>query len=127
MKFELSKQSSKPIYEQIKEQVKTMILNDDIQAGDKLPSMRQLAKALRISVITTQRAYEDLQNEGYIETIAGKGTYIKSSNTSFILDEQLQKIEQKVEDIVIQAKQYGVKRDMLISLINEMYQEENEE
>lgn len=76
----ISNASGKPIYEQIVSQIKQLILSNALQAGDALPSMRLLAKDLRISVITTKRAYEELEREGFIETIVGKGSFVASKN-----------------------------------------------
>ena len=80
----ISNNADSPIYEQIKEQIKLMILNGDLKEGDALPSMRLLAKELRISIITTKRAYEELEREGYIESFTGKGSFVKAMNTERI-------------------------------------------
>lgn len=127
MQIILSKQSSKPIYEQIEYQIKQMIMSEALKSGDKLPSIRELAKSLQISVITTQRAYEDLQKEGYIETIHGRGTFISSSNTSFILEEQLKVLQEKIEEIIALSKVYGIKREELIESFNAIYESEEED
>ena len=82
MEIILSNSSSKPIYEQITTQIKGMIMSNELKTGDALPSMRSLAKSLHISVITAQHAYEDLQRDGFIETIAGKGTIARRSGIS---------------------------------------------
>ena len=76
----ISNSSGKPIYEQITSQIKNMILSGTLQAGEALPSMRLLAKELRISVITTKRAYEDLERDGFIETVPGKGSFVAHKN-----------------------------------------------
>ena len=83
----ISNASGKPIYEQIVSQIKQFILSNALQAGDALPSMRLLAKDLRISVITTKRAYEELEREGFIETIVGKGSFVASKNEDFLKEE----------------------------------------
>ena len=80
----ISNASGKPIYEQITVQIKSQILSGALTAGDALPSMRTLAKELRISVITTKRAYEDLERDGFIETVAGKGSFVASKNAEFL-------------------------------------------
>ena len=85
----ISNASGKPIYEQITVQIKSQILSGALTAGDALPSMRTLAKELRISVITTKRAYEDLERDGFIETVAGKGSFVASKNAEFLREEAL--------------------------------------
>ncbi|QQK09002.1 GntR family transcriptional regulator [Miniphocaeibacter halophilus] len=125
MKIHISKHSPKPIYEQISSQIKNLILNNKLKPGDKLPSMRELAKILQVSVITTQKAYEELLEDNHIETIVGKGTFVKKSNTSFILDEQYKELEDKMEETVRLAKQYKIKEEYLIQLVKEFYRGED--
>ena len=81
--------SGKPIYEQITAQIKNQILSGALQAGDALPSMRLLAKELRISVITTKRAYEELERDGFIETVTGKGSFVAAQNAELLREEAL--------------------------------------
>ena len=85
MEIIISNSSDKPIYEQIAMQIKSLIMNGTLSAGEALPSMRALAKDLHISVITVQRAYEDLTRDGFIETVSGKGSFVASPNKEFIL------------------------------------------
>ena len=80
----ISNASGKPIYEQITSQIKTLILNGTLREGESLPSMRLLAKELRISVITTKRAYEDLERDGFIETVTGRGSFVAGKNLEFV-------------------------------------------
>ena len=87
MNIILSQNSSKPIYEQIVEQIKKLILSGSLNANDALPSMRLLAKELRVSLITTKRAYEELERSGYIYTVAGKGCFVRSGNHETIYNE----------------------------------------
>ena len=91
----ISNSSNVPLYEQVKEQIKNKIVSNELKAGELLPSIRSLAKDLRISVITTKSAYDELEREGYVETIQGKGTYVANKNTELIKEEQLQKISSK--------------------------------
>ena len=84
MEIILSNASPKPIYEQITSQIKAMIMNGELKAGDPMPSMRKLAKELHVSVITTQRAYDDLQKDGFIVTVPAKGTFVSAQNQDFI-------------------------------------------
>ncbi|SDM66018.1 GntR family transcriptional regulator [Acetanaerobacterium elongatum] len=97
-----------PIYEQIVTQVKNMILTGALHEGDALPSMRLLAKELRISVITTKRAYEELEREGFITSFTGKGSFVASKNTELIREEQLKIIEGHLGKAVTAAKSCGV-------------------
>ena len=89
MDIMISNSSGKPIYEQITSQIKNLIMTGELKAGDPLPSMRLLAKELRISVITTKRAYEDLERDGFITTMVGRGSFVSESNTEIMKEEQL--------------------------------------
>lgn len=100
--------SGKPIYEQITAQIKSQILSGALQAGDALPSMRLLAKELRISVITTKRAYEELERDGFIETVTGKGSFVAAQNTELIREEVLRCTEQALRTAAEIARQGGV-------------------
>lgn len=99
----ISNASGKPIYEQITSQIKTMILNGTLKEGETLPSMRLLAKELRISVITTKRAYDELEREGFIDTIPGKGTFIAKRNMEIIREAYLRQIEDHMRHICVLA------------------------
>ncbi len=120
----LSNSSKDPIYKQITDQIKVMIIEGTLKSGDTMPSMRVLAKSLRVSVITAQRAYEDLQKEGFIETIAGKGTFVAIQNKDFIKDEQLRLIQNKVEEAVKIAKIYDVSLETLENILKIVYEED---
>ena len=89
----ISNSSGKPIYEQITSQIKQKIMQGDLKEGDALPSMRLLAKDLHISVITTKRAYEDLERDGFITTVVGKGSFVASTDSEFLREEQLRTAE----------------------------------
>ena len=108
MEIILSNSSNKPIYEQITSQMKGMIMRNELKTGDALPSMRGLAKSLHISVITAQHAYEDLQRDGFIETIAGKGTFVAAQNRDFIREEELRIAEEKLSEAADIAKRNGI-------------------
>jgi len=120
----ISNASDKPIYEQITSQVKNMIINGMLQEGDALPSMRLLAKELRISVITTKRAYEDLERDGFIETVAGKGSFVAGKNVEFIKEEQLRIAEEYLQKAVHVAKSGGISLDELVEIITLLYRED---
>ncbi len=89
----ISNSTGEPIYTQITSQIKTMIMTGELKEGDALPSMRNLAAQLRISVITTKRAYEDLERDGFIESYTGKGSFVKAQNTELLREENLRQIE----------------------------------
>ena len=96
----ISNGSGAPIYEQIEEQIKGLIMTGELKAGDALPSMRLLAKELRISVITTKRAYEDLERDGYIESVIGKGSFVKGMNSEIVKETMLYATQELMEKAV---------------------------
>ena len=104
----ISNASGQPIYEQIAAQIKDQILSGALTAGDALPSMRVLAKELRISVITTKRAYEELERDGFIETVTGKGSFVAQKNTDFLREESLRRLEAALQDAVDIARRSGI-------------------
>ena len=116
-----------PLYEQVKEQIKNKIVANELKAGELLPSIRSLAKDLRISVITTKNAYDELEKEGYVETIPGKGTYVANKNTELIKEEQLQKVEGLIDTAVSIAKISGITKDEIKEMLDILYGEENED
>ena len=103
MNIIISNSSNLPIYEQITTQIKNQILKGELKEGDALPGMRSLAKDLKVSVITTKRAYNDLEQEGFIETIVGKGSFVASKNLELLREEKLKIIEGKLEEVVEMA------------------------
>lgn len=121
----ISNSSDKPIYEQITSQMKNMIITGVLKEGDLLPSMRFLAKELRISVITTKRAYEDLERDGFIETVTGKGSFVASKNMEFIKEEQLRIAESYLQKAVDTAKSSGIGLEELQEILNIIYKEDN--
>ncbi len=121
----ISNSSNCPIYEQIKEQIKNKIVSNELKTGEALPSIRSLAKDLRISVITTKNAYEELEREGYVETIPGKGTYVANKNVELIREEQLQKIENLMDTAVSIAKLSRISKEELREMLDILYGEEN--
>lgn len=98
-------------------------MNGELKAGDAIPSMRALAKSLQISVLTVQRAYETLQEAGFIETTAGKGCFISTQNQDFYLEEQQKKIEEYFTEAIDTARSSGIKLDKLIALLTLLYEE----
>ncbi len=120
----LSNTSSRPIYEQITEQVKNAIMRGELKAGDPLPSMRTLAQDLRISVITTKRAYNDLENEGFITTVVGKGCFVSSLDKEVLREGNLLKIEMLIRQSIALAKVSDVSSNELKEIIDIYYKEE---
>ncbi len=117
--------NSSPIklYEQIENQIKTQILNGNLNAGDALPSIRTLAKELKVSIITTKRAYEELEKEGYIETVVGKGTFVSNANSDRLKEAALSEMEIKLEEIIITAKSFGLSLNECIEIFKSIYEE----
>lgn len=125
MEIIVSNKASKPLYEQIATQIKTAIMNGELSAGEPIPSMRALAKSLQISVLTVQKAYETLQDEGFIETTAGKGCYVSAQNQDFYLEEQQKKIEERFSEAIEIARSSGINLEKLIGLLTVLYQEDD--
>lgn len=119
----ISNSSGKPIYEQITSQIKAMIMNGSLKPGDALPSMRLLAKELRISVITTKRAYEDLERDGFINTVVGKGSFVREADRELVREEQLRAVESHLQEAVDRARQYGLEEQELIDILKMLYEE----
>ena len=123
MNIIISNSSGKPIYEQITSQMKAMIMNGTLKAGDPLPSMRLLAKELRISVITTKRAYEDPERDGFITTVVGKGSFVREADREFVKEEQLKIVEGHLQAAVDAAKQSGIEETELMDILKMLYEE----
>lgn len=124
MNIIISNSSNKPIYEQIKEQIKEKILSNELKVGEALPSIRNLAKDLRISVITVKNAYEKLENEGYVETVPGKGVYIANKNKEIIKEEQLKKIENLLDSVISIARISGISKQEIKTIMDILYGED---
>ncbi|GAB6107357.1 GntR family transcriptional regulator [Fusibacter bizertensis] len=117
----ISNSSGVPIYEQIVNQIKNHIISGGLSEGEALPSMRLLAKELRISVITTKRAYEELENEGFIVSLVGKGSFVASKNMDFIREENLRRMEEHLQNAVDLSKASQLGLESLIDLIKILY------
>lgn len=124
MNIIISNSSGKPIYEQIAMQIKNMIIRGALSPGEVLPSMRFLAKELRISVITTKRAYSDLERDGFIETVTGKGSFVANKNMAFIREEQLRLAEEYLQKAVDIAKSSDILCEELTEIIEVLYKGE---
>ena len=120
----LSNTCGKPIYEQIRDQVKEQIMAGTLEAGDALPSMRLLAKELRISVITTKRAYEELEREGFLENVPGKGCFVAPQNRELLREAQLRKVEERLSQAVEEARRGALSLAELHEMLDIMYQGE---
>lgn len=120
----ISNASDKPIYEQITEQIKGLILSGALSPGDPLPSMRFLAKELRISVITTKRAYTDLERDGFLVTVMGKGTFVADKNVDFLREEKLRQIDQHLQAAIDTAREAGVPLRELTQALETLYKGE---
>lgn len=123
MNIIISNSSELPIYEQITEQIKSMILQGELKEGDALPSMRTLAKDLRISVITTKRAYEELEKDGFIRSFTGKGSFVCPKNVDLLREENLKKIETSLNQAIELANVTGLSHSELLEIFNLLYEE----
>ena len=123
LNINISHTSTIPLYEQIQTQIKNQILNGSLKPGEGLPSIRNLAKELKVSIITTKRAYEELEKDGFIETVIGKGTFVSSQNTERLKEITLYEIENKLEEIIKQAKSVGITLEEGIEIFKSIYEE----
>ena len=123
MQIIISTQSKEAIYEQIFKQIQQQILTGELQPGEALPSMRQLAKDLHISVITTKRAYEELEKQGYIYSIVGKGSFVSEQNVDLIHERKLNALEEKMNEVVSNGKELGLTLKELQDLLEIYYKE----
>ena len=123
MNIIISNSSNKPIYEQITDQIRQMIMNGELRPGEPLPSMRFLAKELRISVITTKRAYEELERDGFICTQVGKGSFVADSNQEIVREAQLREIENLLE-AAEKSRYCGLSLEELKELLTMIYEGE---
>ena len=125
MDIMISNASGIPIYEQIVSQVKNLILSGALGEGEALPSMRLLAKELRISVITTKRAYEELEREGYILSVVGKGSFVAPRNMELVREEKQRQVEEHLSQAVETAKTYGISLEDLVEVLTMLYGEDS--
>lgn len=125
MNIIISNSSGVPIYEQIKEQIKGSILNGELEEHGALPSIRALAQELRISVITTKRAYEDLEREGFIYTLPGKGSFIAAQNKELVKEAQMRIIEEKFTEAIDVSKYIKLSLEDLMEILKVLFEEQN--
>lgn len=124
MNISISNSSGKPIYSQISEQIKSAIISGALEEDEMLPSIRLLAKELRISVITTKRAYEDLERDGFITSVPGKGSFVARKNVAIIREEQLKKIEELLRAASDLAAGCNTSLDELIEMLTLNFKED---
>ena len=122
----LSNQGDEPIYEQVKRQVKAAVMTGELSAGVAMPSIRKLAQELGISVITTKRAYEELEREGFISTLAGKGSYVAPQTADFLHERRLKSVEEKIASAAAEARAYGISRQEVERMIDILFGEVEE-
>ncbi len=118
MNILIDNKSGAPIYDQIYTQIKNQIISGELSENEMLPSIRSLAKDLRISFITTKRSYEELEKDGFIYTIQGKGCFVAPKNTELLLEENLKKIEEHIEQIVLLAAACNLSRKDILSMLD---------
>ena len=126
MEIVISNSSDKPIYEQIASQIREQVLTGVLAAGDKLPSIRSLATQLRISAITTKRAYQDLEAQGYINTVPGKGCFVAGDNLELLREERLRKVEDSPARAVSEARSAGITADELREMLDLLLEDEQQ-
>ncbi len=119
----LSNTSDEPIYQQIVTQIKAQIMSGSLAAGDPLPSMRNLATQLRISVITTKRAYEELERDGFIENFTGRGCFVKAQNTDFLKEESMRQVEELLAKACEKAQVLNLSLQELQEMLELMYRD----
>lgn len=119
----ISNSSNEPIYLQIVNQIKAMIMSGELSPGEALPSMRNLAMQMRVSLITTKRAYEELERDGFIETYTGKGSFVKAQNAELLREENLRQVEEHLQKAIQKAKMSGIAFEELTDILKMLYDE----
>lgn len=118
MKIIINNSSMQPIYEQLIDQIKNMIMKGELKENDILPSVRSLAKDLKISALTVKKAYDNLENDGFTTTVHGKGTYVKGANQEILLEEQRKEVETDLEMAIQKGRRCGMNNDEIRELFN---------
>ncbi|SFJ04709.1 MULTISPECIES: GntR family transcriptional regulator [Bacillus] len=126
MKIILNNVSDQPLYQQIKDQIKTSIFNNELKEGEQLPSIRSLASDLHVSVLTTKRVYAELEAEGFIITRVGKGSYVAPENLEMLMESKRHMVEVKLTEVCKMAQNLGINKDDLHSMLDLILEEENE-
>jgi len=125
MRIIISNSSPDPIYEQVGRQVKAQIISGELREGEALPSIRKLAQELQISVITTKRAYEELEKEGFIDTVEGKGSFVAMQNKELLREKKMKLVEEKMAEAVDEARLLGITRAELDEMLALLYGEKD--
>ena len=125
MKIVISNTLEVPLYQQIKDQIKDAILKGEIVEGDALPSIRAFANDLKVSVLTIRRVYDELEQEGFVTSQVGIGTFVSTSNIELLRDSKRRLVENKMLDMIQTAKSLGISKDELNAMMDILYEEEN--
>ena len=123
MKIIISNTSDSPLYQQIKDQINDAILKDELVEGDPLPSIRSFANDLKVSVLTIRRVYEELEQEGFVVSQVGIGTFVSASNVGLLRDSKRRLVEQKMQDMIQTAKSLNISKDELNAMMDILYEE----
>ncbi len=124
MRILISNSSPEPIYEQIARQIKAGIIGGNLEEGAPLPSIRARAHDLQVSVITTKRAYDELEREGFLDSVGGKGTFVAAQNPAFLREKRMKLVEEKLGSAIDEARLLGVGLDELVEMLRLLYEEE---
>ncbi len=124
MKIIISNSCSIPIYEQIKNQIITQIMSDELSEGESIPSIRTLANDIKISVMTIKKAYDELENEGYIKSVQGKGTFVAPKNTELVKEQAYKEIENYMSKIIDISNKFNIDKKEIVSLFEFIYKNE---
>ena len=123
MNINIQSKSSVPIYEQIKNQIKENIISGIVKEGEPLPSIRNLARDLKISVITTKRAYEELEKEGLIYSVAGKGFYVDNPDTGYLVEKKVQGLEEQLDEVLSLCKKAGLTKEDVKDMLDILWED----
>lgn len=123
MKILISNTSDSPLYQQIKDQIKDAILKQELVEGDSLPSIRAFANDLKVSVLTIRRVYDELEQEGFVVSQVGIGTFVSASNIELLRDSKRRLVEQKMQDMLQTAKSLNISKEELNAMMNILYEE----
>lgn len=124
MKILISNTSTRPLYEQIKDQLKDAILQGELAPGDALPSIRAFASDLKVSVLTIRRVYDDLEQEGFVTSQVGKGTFVSQGNVELLRDARRRRVEEKMAAMIADAKALGITKEELSAMMDILYEED---
>lgn len=124
MKILISNTSDNPLYKQIKDQIKDAIFRGELAEGDKLPSIRSFANDVKVSVLNIRRVYDELEQEGFVTSQVGVGTFVSAENLELLRDSKRRIVEQKMQDMIQTAKMLGISKEELNEMMDILYEEE---